>query len=142
MERALSEWPALRKGVILGQLPRHDAAQLSTLTELYNSTLQQLVTASHHNQRLVMVGHPSLASTTEAKKTAMFGSPTNPRNDGIHLRGSEGARRHTDSVISALKSAGLAGWTTQGRQGAARIQPASSYSRAAQTGNRFQPLLN
>jgi hypothetical protein len=140
VEQALADNPALRKAVILEQLPRKDSIHLFSLTHVYNTTLQQLVAASHHNSRLVVVGHPSLSPTTEAKTTAMFGSPSSPRRDGIHFRGSEGVRRHTNSVFSALKSAGLAGWNTQGSRGAARLHPPGSNSQALQTENRFQPL--
>ena len=87
-----------------------------------------------------MVGHPSLSPTAETKTTVMFGRPASRRSDGIHFRGSQGARRHTDSVRSALMAAGLAGWTIQGRRGAANIHPAGSYSQALQTGNSFEPL--
>ena len=118
MERALSKNPALRKGVVLEQLPRNDSFHLSNLTEFYNITLQQLVAQSSYGRRLVVVGHPALALTTAAKTVAMFGKPSTHRSVGIHFRGSEGARRHTDSVLTALKSAGLAvptGWSTQSR---------------------------
>ena len=146
IEKALSDNPSLRNGVIMGQLPRKDNALLSTYTELYNTTLQQLAATSDHGSKLVVVGHPSLAPTTEEKTTIMFGIPSSPRSDGIHFRGSEGSCRHTDSVMSALKSAGLAapdvpaGWRTQGRRGAARLHPSGSYSQALPTGNKFQPL--
>ena len=149
VERALFENPSLRKAVIMGQLPRKDDALLSTYTELYNTTLQQLAATSDYRDKLVAGGHPSLAPTTEEKTTAMFGSPSSPRSDGIHFRGSEGSRSHTDSVILALKSAGLAapaataipaGWRTQGRRGAARLHPSGSFSQALWTGNSFQPL--
>ena len=139
-EKALADHPSLRKAVILEQLPRKDSIHFYSLTLVYNSTLQKLAAASHHSSQLFVTGHPSLSPTTEAKTTAMFGSPANPRSDGIHFRGAEGARRHTDSVISALKSAGLAGWNTQGHRGAARLQPSGPNSQTGQTGNRFQPL--
>ena len=143
MEKALYEHPALRKGVILEQLPRNDSFHLSNLTQFYNTTLQQLVAQSSYGQRLVVIGHPALALTTAAKTVALFGPPSAPRSDGIHFRGSEGARRHTDSVCTALKSAGLAqetGWSTQGRRGAARLQPSGSYSQALRTNNMFESL--
>ena len=140
VESALAANPALRKVVILEQLPRKDSIHLFSLSHVYNTTLQQLVAASHHHSRMVVVGHPSLYPTTEAKTAAMFGSPASPRRDGIHFRGSEGARRHTNSVMSAIRSAGLADWTTQGRRGAARIRPAGSYGQSIQTGNMFTPL--
>ena len=122
------------------QLPRQDSAHLSNLSQLYNTTLHQLVAASHLNQRLVVVGHPSLSTTSEAETLAMFGSRSSPRSDGIHFRGSEGARWHTDSVIAALKSAGLAEWRSQGRRGAASLHPSGSYGQAVETANMFQPL--
>ena len=143
MERALSKNPALRKGVILEQLPRNDFSHLSNLTSIYNTTLKQLVAASPYQRQLAVIGHPSLALTTTAKTAVLFGHPSAPRSDGIHFRGSEGARRHTDSIVTALKSAGLAlpgGWTTQGRRGAASLQPSGSNSQAVETGNMFGPL--
>ena len=123
--------------------PRKDSIHLFSLTHVYNATMQQLAAASHHNSRLVVVGHPSLFPTTEAKTTAMFGLPSSHHSDGIHFRGSEGRRLHTDSVLTALKSAGLAqeaGWQTQGRRGGATVQPSGSYSRGIQTSNMFQSL--
>ena len=143
VERALAENSALRKGIILQQLPRNDFSHLANLTVFYNTTLQQLVAASPFHRQLAVVGHPALALTTEAKTTALFGHPSSPRSDGIHFRGSEGARRHTDSVLTAFKSAGLAqeaGWRTQGPRGAARLQPSGNYSQALQTGNMFYSL--
>ena len=141
-ERALASHPSLRKAVILEQLPRKDSVHFFSLTHVYNTTLQQLVAASRLNSRLVVVGHPSLSPTTEAKTTAMFGHPSTRRSDGIHFRGGSGARRHTDSVMSALRSAGLAGagWTTQGRRGAASFHPAGNNSQTLQTGNMFETL--
>ena len=53
--------------------------------------------------------------------------------DGIHFRGNAGKKRHTSSVIAALKAAGLGGASGQG---AARPQPAGTYSQAAQRGRR------
>ena len=55
-----------------------------------------------------MVGHPALVPKTTAKTVALFGQPFSRRSDGIHLWGSGGARQHTDSVLRALKTAGLA----------------------------------
>ena len=90
-----------------------------------------------------MVGYPALALTTAAKTVALFGQPSSHRSDGIHFRGYEGAHRHTDSVMTALKSAGLAqetGWRTQGHRGGATVQPSGSYSQGIQTSNMFEPL--
>ena len=52
-------------------------------------------------------------------------------------------RRHTDSVLTALNSAVLpllAGWSTQGRRGAARVQLSGRNSKAVETNNRFHTL--
>ena len=63
-----------------------------------------------------------------------------PGNDGIQFKGKEGVRRHTDSVVRALRVAGIATWSVQPHRGAVRPQPSSpSYSRVLQT-NRFQAL--
>ena len=119
VERALSENPSLRKGVILEQLYRNDFFHLANLTSIYNTTLKQLVAASPHHHQLVVVGQPSLVTAKAS------------------------LRRHTDSVLTALKSAGLpllGGWGTQGRQGAARVQPSGRNSQAAETNNSFHTL--
>ena len=71
---------ALRKGIILQQLPRNDFSHLANLTVFYNTTLQQLVAASPFHRQLAVVGHPALALTTEAKTTALFGHPSSPRS--------------------------------------------------------------
>ena len=146
MERALAENPSLRKGVILEQLPRANFSHLSNMAKIYNSTLQQLVAQSPYHRQLVVVGHLALTLTAAANTEAMFGQRSSRRSDGVHFRGPEGARQHTDSVLSALKVAGLdvpvvpSGWSTQGRQGAARLQPSGSYNQGLQTHNMFQSL--
>ena len=138
MERALTHYPALRQVIILEQLPRLDSPHLSSLGEHYNSILRTLVTSSPHAQHIRVVGHPTLSPTYVGRRNGLFGPP-HPRNDGIHFRGKEGVRRHTDSVVSALRVAGIASWSVQSRRGAAR--PSSpSYSQVVQTSNRFSVL--
>jgi hypothetical protein len=60
--------------------------------------------------------------------------------DGIYFRGKEGGKRHTSSVIAALRSAGLAGWSSQGPRRAGRQEVARSYSQVVHTSNQFEVL--
>ena len=89
---------------------------------------------------LVVASHASLDPQEPALRTAVFGSPSARGTDGIHYRGKEGRNRHTSSVIAALKSAGLGGWSYQGPRGAARPRTAVTYSQVVQTNNQFEGL--
>ena len=75
-----------------------------------------------------------------AIREALFGSPSDRGSDGIHFRGKEGRKRHTSSVIAALKSAGLGGWSSQGPRRAGRQEAGRSYSQAVRTSNQFDVL--
>ena len=117
--------------------------QLSTLASHYNATLRNLVAAAPLNKcEIVVAGHASLlpASQDVSTRSALFGSPSARGSDGIHFRGKEGSKRHTSSVIAALKTAGLGGWSTQGPRGAARPDTAPTYSQVAATSNTFEAL--
>ena len=162
-EHAIAHTPSLRKVLILGMLPREDHLLLASHAAFYNSTLRELVAASPLHLQIHVGSHSTLTPNTEAKKVAIFGPIS--RSDGIHLKGAEGVRRHTSSVVSALQAAGLAplasqlaatyhtqsssqqaarnqssDWATQGRRGAARAQQPASYSQALQTSNQWQVL--
>ena len=149
MQKALRSNPSLKKVCIFEMLPRMDGQHLSSLASIYNTRLRELVaTAPFDTQRIVVLGHPSLAITSQAKREAMFGLPSNPRSDGIHLRGVEGSQCLTHSIVEGLKSAVslVPGtvlpweWKTQGRRGAAsNPAPAPTYSQVA-TGNRYSVL--
>ena len=144
MERARADHPSLRNILMLEQLPRTDDEHLSTLSTLYNTTIRQLVAAAPAiNQcKIVVASHTSLTPATHdlALRSSLFGSPSARGSDGIHFRGKQGNTRHTSSVISALQSAGLGGWSTQGPRGAARPQPVRTYTQVAQTNNQFEVL--
>ena len=144
MERARVAHPSLRKIVALEQLPRADYNHYSTLSSLYNTTLRNLVAAAPANDRckIVVAGHTALLPATQdpAIRSAMFGSPSARETDGIHFRGSEGSYRHTSSLITALKSAGLGGWSSQGPRGAARQPAVRTYSQVVGTSNHFKVL--
>ena len=142
MERARAEHSSLRKVIILDQLPRADSDHLSHLASIYNTTLRDLVAAAlPSNQcQMLVAAHPSLQPTSQATKSALFGSPSARSSDGIHFRGKEGNKRHTSSVISAIKSVGLDDWTVQGRLGAASQRNDQTYSQAVGTSNQFARL--
>ena len=90
----------------------------------------------------MVAGHPSLLPATQdpAIRSAVFGKPSARGTDGIHFRGKEGNKRHTSSVISALKSAGLGGWSSQAPRRAGRQEAARSYSQVASTSNQYEVL--
>ena len=144
MERARAAHPALRKIVILEQLPRADNDHFSTLSAIYNTTLRNLVAAAPANDRceIVVAGHPSLLPATQdpAIRGAVFGSPSARGTDGIHFRGNEGTTRHTSSVITALKSAGLGGWRSQRTRRSVRQPAGNSNSQTVRTSNQFEVL--
>ena len=136
-EQAILANPNMKKVVLLEHLPRADSDHLAALAIHSNSALHQFASSSIFSNQIVVASHSGLNPSTEEKTVAIFG-PRN-RGDGIHLRGSEGPRRHTSSVISALKSVGIAGWSTQASKGSAKPQ-FMSYSQALKTNNRFQQL--
>ena len=136
-EQAIIQKSELKKVILLEHLPRADSDHLAALAIHSNSALRQFASTSIFSNQIMVASHSSLDPLTEEKTVAIFG-PRN-RGDGIHLRGAEGSRRHTSSAISALKSVGIAGWTTQTGKGAAKPQ-VKSYSQALKTNNRFQQL--
>ena len=138
LEKARTDNPSLRKVIILEQLPRTDRVVLSNLSKLYNNTLRELVAAapSNSNCQMIVANHSSLDPTSEDMKSALFGPPSSRSTDEIHLRGSEGGRRYTCSVISALKSVGLGGWSVQSRRGG--WQPAESPDPQRGGSNQYQ----
>ena len=142
MDRARAENPSLRKVVILDQLPRADSEPLSTLASIYNTTLRDLVAAAPPNSQcqMLVASHPSLHPTSQAMKSALFGSPSARSSNGIHFRGKEGNKRHSSSVISAIKSAAPGGWTVQSRLGSGSQRNDQTYSEAVRTSNQFASL--
>ena len=140
MERARAQHPSLMKVVILDQLPRTDSEHLSSLASTYNITLRKLVAAAPPSSlcQMMVASHDSLIPASQDPRLAVFGSASSRGTDGIHLRGREGKKRHTRSVISALKSTVLGGWTVQGRQEAGRQQRGQTPSQAVGTSTSTQ----
>ena len=107
MVRALATTPSLEKVSIFEMFPRADSVLLSTLTLIYNTTLRELVANSPLSQasKITVLGHPTLTTSSEAKKEAMFGLPSRRGCDGIHFRGAEGRAAYTNSIIEGLTAA-------------------------------------
>ena len=152
-EQAMAHTRSLRKVVIMEMLPRDDHPHLSPLSCLFNTTLRELVASSPLHLQIHVASHHTLTPTSEGKKVAIFGPRSSPSSDGIHLKGVQGVQRHTSSVIGILQAAGVAPpssqlaassptatWATQGRRGAARPQPARTYSEAVQVSNQWWAL--
>ena len=97
-EQAIIQKSELKKVILLEHLPRADSDHLAALAIHSNSALRQFASTSIFSNQILVASHSSLSPLTEEKTVAIFG-PRN-RGDGIHLRGTEGARRHTSSVIS------------------------------------------
>jgi hypothetical protein len=142
MVKARDDNPSLRKVVILDQLPRTDSEHLSTLASTYNATLRELVAAaptSSHCQ-MVVASHSFLHPSSQDMQADLFGSASARGTDGIHLRGKQGSKRHTNSLISALKTAGLSGWTGQRRPRDGSQHDGRTYRQVVETSNRYEVL--
>ena len=145
MVKALATTPSLKKITMFKMPPRTDSTHLSSLATTYNLTLQELVAASPYGERITVVGHPVL--TTSTRREAMFGLASNPRTDGIHFRGKEGSLYLTHSIVEGLKTAGVAmsgadqpeGWRTQHRRGAASTAATTTTTHVS-TSNQFAVL--
>ena len=74
--KALKKNQTLKKVVMFEMPPRDDSSHLSNLAKSYNSALRGLVTtspvASSLAQRITVVGHPSLTTTTDSQRQALF----------------------------------------------------------------------
>ena len=115
---------------------------MEELSKLYNSTLRELVAAAPSNRhcQFVVASHSSLQPTSLEMSSALFGFPSARSTDGIPFRGNEGKKRHTSSIISALKTAGLVDWRVQGRRGAGSLENVSTYSQALGRSNQYEVL--
>ena len=99
----------LNKAIILKQVPRYDPYALdpqgikSALVQLYNDTIVQLWLASSLMNKITIGNHDLECSggVREARYRSknMF--------DGLHLRGPSGSKSYTESVLFAVKDAGL-----------------------------------
>ena len=129
VEKALKDFPTLKKAVIVELPPRADSHRLSELVELANFVLKSSVEKSKYRNQISIA---SLDPLYDHSEYAIFGSPSSPKSDGIHMRGNRGSRLYTDCILNAVKSAGLGSSATP--------TVAASYSIA--TSNMFDLLSN
>ena len=123
-EKALREFPKLEKVIITERLPRAD--HLSDLSEYSNFALRQLAEKSDLSKRIVVAPMESMYFTTEEELTKIFGSPYSSNFDGIHPKGKHGRKLYNNSLISALRTAGVstASERVQGRE--AEVTPTNN----------------
>ena len=122
VEKAIANSEYLEKAVIVELPPRADSKRLQELTEFTNFTLRSLVENSKLNKQITIA---SLDPIYEYSEYDIFGSPSARQNDGIHMRGKFGKKAYTESILTALMSAGL-GFTTTSATSTSTI-PTSNY---------------
>ena len=104
VEKAIANSESLEKAVIVELPPRADSKILQELTEFTNFTLRSLVENSKLNKQINIASLDPLYAHSEYD---IFGSPSARQSDGIHMRGKFGKKVYTESILTALMSAGL-----------------------------------
>ena len=105
MEKALSVFPSLEKGVILLRPPRADV--LYDLSEHANFSLRGMVEKSNLKSRITIASMEELHFDTQEKMIQVFGPNTSSRSYGIHMDGEQGKELFTRAIVSGIRSAGL-----------------------------------
>ena len=105
MEKALSVFPSLEKGVILLRPPRADV--LYDLSEHANFSLRGMVEKSNLKSRITIASMEELHFDTQEKMIQVFGPNTSSRSYGIHMDGEQGKELFTHAIVSGIRSAGL-----------------------------------
>ena len=107
VEKALAESPGLEKAVIVELPPRADSWRLAELTEFSNFALRGAVEKSALSSKITLASLDSLYNHSNEK---IFGrrNSRNYKYDGVHLRGKLGAKLYTESILTAVRAAGLA----------------------------------
>ena len=102
---SLASRPALKKVVILKQVPRYDSdttnpfRMKSLLANLFNDTLKELKASSSYKDSIYL-GNYSLEYSGVIRDARY---KTNHRFDGVHLFGSSGRKAYTESVLMILR---------------------------------------
>ena len=104
-EKALEQFPTLEKVIIPERLPRAD--HLADLSAYSNFALKSLAEESDLRDRIVIVPMESMYFDDDEKMNSIFGFPDSRKFDGIHLRGKLGSRLYNESLISAIRQAGI-----------------------------------
>ena len=56
--------------------------------------------------RITVISHDTLFPSSPSMKKNIFGSPSLPKYDGIHLRGMAGSRLLTQSIVEGVRTVG------------------------------------
>ena len=104
VEKALKDSTTLKAAVIVELPPRADSQRLAGLTEFSNFTLRAAVEKSALRSQITLASLDTLYNYTEQD---IFGSPSSPFYDGIHMRGRHGGQAYTNCIVTAVAAAGL-----------------------------------
>ena len=104
VEKALEDNETLEKVIVVELPPRADSKKLAELTKHSNSTLKGRVDKSKFKNQITIATLKALYNHPDKD---IFGSSTATWSDGIHLRGRLGSELYTESILTALRTAGL-----------------------------------
>ena len=124
VEKALDDFPTLKKVLIVELPPRADNERLSELVEFANFVLKSAVEKSRHRDQISVV---SLNPLYDQSQYDIFGSFSSPKSDGIHMRGRRGSRLYTDCILNGVKSAGLGSTATPPKAASYNIPTSNLY---------------
>ena len=96
--RAISEYPQIRKVLVMARVPRLDS--LEKHNEVANELLKEEIEALGNSKIIYCEHNIHLQGLT---KEQVFGQPGG-RNDGIHCNGSLGERSVRDSFVNVIRS--------------------------------------
>ena len=130
VEKALNDSNTLEDVVIVELPPRVDSERLQELTEYSNFILRDLVSRSSLKHKITVA---SLDALWDYHEQDIYGHPSSPRYDGIHMRGKYGSKAYTQCIIEAVRSSKISSNTTN-------HTVTSSSSSPIPTSNRYQVL--
>ena len=105
-EQALEKFPSLNEVLIMEQPVRVD--ELADLSKLSISKLKEFARSSPLAGRIRIGYNQAELCKTKKQKKAVFGLPSSPKVDGVHMRGEDGQFFLTDAIVKAVRCAGLA----------------------------------
>ena len=104
-EQALEKFPSLNEVLIMEQPVRVD--ELADLSKLSISKLKEFARSSPLAGRIRIGYNQAELCKTKKQKKAVFGLPSSPKVDGVHMRGEDGQFFLTDAIVKAVRCAGL-----------------------------------
>ena len=136
-EKALEDFPNLGKILLLEYLPRAD--NQAELVDYSNFVLQETATKAGLGDRIVV---KPLTNLNSASNYNIFGPPnSDPKFNGIHLRGKHGSWLFTRDIINNIKSANQTPNSWRTVTNSSRTLRASAQQEEVTTTNQYN-LLN